>query len=184
MKKLAVFISGYGSNLETIANFCIKNTKLAKVSIVISNKANVNGILIAEKYKIPSFVVPTKGIAMEQFENECEKLLVDIDYICLAGFMRVLTQQFINKWRSKIINIHPSLLPSFKGVNAIKDALEYGVKITGCTVHFAEEEIDSGRIIVQKAVEIQDNETEDSLKNKIKAIEKIAYTEALHILCN
>ncbi len=184
MKKLAVFISGFGSNLQTIAEFCQNNPTLAQIQIVISNKPNINGLKIAESFKIPSIIIPTKSIEITQFEQESEKYLQDIDLICLAGFMRVLSEDFTTKWNQKIINIHPSLLPSFKGTHAIKDALSFGVKITGCTVHFVEKEIDSGKIISQEAIIIEKNENETTLKQKMQVAEKTAYTNALNNLLN
>ncbi len=182
MTNIAVFISGTGTNLRTIAKWCQKNPTLARVSVVIANKSNIAGLEIAREFGIPSVVILTKGVSMEEFENEATKHLFDINLICLAGFMRVLTPQFTCKWAGKMINIHPSLLPAFKGADAITDAIAYGVKITGCTVHFVTSEIDSGRIIVQKPVEICIGETRESLKIKIQKAEINAYTEALNDL--
>ena len=182
MKNLAVFISGFGSNLQTIAEFCEKNHNLAKIQVVISNKEGVNGLKIAQSFGIKSAVIPTKGRKMHEFEQDCKTHLEGVDIICLAGFMRILSPEFTKQWREKMVNIHPSLLPSFKGDAAINDALSFGVKITGCTVHFVEAEIDSGRIIAQEPVRIDDFENENSLRAKMKFAEKIAYTNALKAL--
>ena len=182
MKNLAVFISGFGSNLQTIAEFCEKNHNLAKIQVVISNKEGVNGLKIAQSFGIKSVVIPTKGRTIQEFEHNCRDHLQGIDIICLAGFMRILSPEFTKQWHEKMINIHPSLLPSFKGDNAINDALNFGVKITGCTVHFVEAEIDSGRIITQEPVRIDDFETETSIREKMRIAEKIAYTNALKSL--
>jgi formyltetrahydrofolate-dependent phosphoribosylglycinamide formyltransferase len=178
-KTLAIFISGTGTNLSTIAIFCKNNPHLARVGIVVSNKAGVGGLEIAKEFGIPSIVIPTKGRAMEEFEAEVTVYLQGVDIICLAGFMRVLTPQFTNAWAGKMINIHPSLLPAFKGADAIGDALSHGVKMTGCTVHYVTAEIDSGEIISQKAVKISDGETRETLKPKMQNAESLAYTEAL-----
>ena len=208
-KNLAVFISGSGSNLKTIADFCSQNPKMAKVSIVISNKKDILGIEIAKQFQIPFKVIESKGFKSlnlssemsekynngdlnQIFENrqEYDKLLDNtlkdygqIDLICLAGFMRVLSPWFCSKWNEKIINIHPSLLPSFKGYNAVEEALSFGVKITGCTVHFVSSKIDEGKIIAQEAVEILETDTKESLHSKIKSVEKTCYTKALSLLC-
>jgi len=182
MKNLAVFISGFGSNLQTIAEFCEKNHNLAKIQVVISNKEGVNGLKIAQSFGIKSVVIPTKGRKIHEFEQDCQRHLEGVDIICLAGFMRILSPEFTNQWREKMVNIHPSLLPSFKGDSAIKDALNFGVKITGCTVHFVEDEIDSGKIISQEPVRIDDFESEISLREKMKFAEKTAYTQALRFL--
>lgn len=183
MKNLAVFISGTGTNLRTIAEFCHSNPHLARVMVVISNKHNVAGLEIAKAFGIPSVVIETKGREMANFEAQAQVHLHGVEIICLAGFMRVLTPEFTQKWEGKIINIHPSLLPSFKGANAIDDALLYGVKITGCTVHYVTPEVDAGAIICQQAVAVENGETRESLKMKIQSVEKIAYTQALKILC-
>ncbi len=183
MKTLAILISGSGSNLRTIAQFCQANPHLARAGVVISNKSDAFGLEIAKEFNIPSVVIPTKGRTMAEFEAEIQKYLNGVDLICLAGFMRVLTAEFTQQWHGKMVNIHPSLLPAFKGGNAVEDALNFGVKITGCSVHFVEPEIDSGKIITQKAVEIQDGDTKESLHNRIKQAETLAYTQALQILC-
>ena len=182
MKNLAVFISGFGSNLQTIAEFCEKNHNIAKIQVVISNKEGVNGLKIAQSFGIKSVVILTKGRSIQEFEKECQNYLSEVDVICLAGFMRILSPEFTHKWRKKMINIHPSLLPSFKGDNAINDAIKFGVKITGCTVHFVEAAIDSGRIITQEPVRIDSFDNETSLREKMKFAEKIAYTGALKAL--
>jgi len=183
MKTLAILISGSGSNLRTIAQFCQAHPHLARAGVVISNKAGVGGLEIAKEFGIPAVFIPTKGRTIAEFEAEIQKYLNGVDLICLAGFMRVLTSEFTQQWHGKMVNIHPSLLPAFKGGNAVEDALNFGVKITGCSVHFVEPEIDSGKIITQKAVEIQDGDTKASLHSRIKQAEKLAYTQALQILC-
>ena len=179
VKNLAVFISGKGSNLRTIAEFCKENPHKAKVSVVISNKENAGGLKIAKEFGIKTVVCTTAGKKMEDFETEIEKHLQGVDLICLAGFMRVLTPEFVNKWSGKIVNIHPSLLPVFKGGHAIEDALNYGVKITGSTVHFVVPEIDSGKIIAQIPVEVFENDTIETLKKRIQDSEKICYCKGL-----
>ena len=183
MTKIAVFISGAGTNLRTILEFCQSNPALAMLSLVICNKANAGGLKIAHEFGVPSVIISTK-MGMEAFELEAQKHLQGIDLICLAGFMRVLTPFFTKQWEGRMINIHPSLLPAFKGADAMGDALALGVKITGCTVHYVVAEIDSGEIICQKAVEIVENETKESLKVKMQKTEREAYGEALLKILN
>lgn len=183
MKNIAVFISGKGSNLRTILEFCKEKPHNASVCVVISNKENAAGLEIAKEFGIKTVISQTAGKTMEEFENEITPHLNGINLICLAGFMRILTAQFANKWQGKILNIHPSLLPAFKGGHAIEDALNYGVKITGCTVHFVVPEIDSGKIISQIPVEVAKNDTILTLKQRIQDAEKICYRNALTQIC-
>ena len=178
-KTLAVLISGKGSNLRTIAQFCKENPHKASVDLVISNKEGAGGLEIAKEFGIKTLVVKTAGKQMEEFEEEISTHLQSSSLICLAGFMRVLTPEFVNKWSGKMLNIHPSLLPSFKGGHAIEDALNYGVKITGCTVHFVVPEIDSGEIISQIPVEILEHDTPETLKQRIQNAETQCYRKAL-----
>lgn len=177
MKNLAVFISGTGTNLRTIATFCKENPHLAQIKVVISNKNNVGGIEIAQEFGIECVIIIKKSI--NEFENEAMQYLQNVDLICLAGFMRILTPEFTQKWENKMINIHPSLLPAFKGHDAIADALSYGVKITGCTVHYVVAEVDSGKIISQKCLEIYENDNKETIRPRLQKIESQAYYEAL-----
>lgn len=186
-KKVAVLISGNGGNLQALIDACRNPAYPAEIKLVISNKRDVFGIKRAQNSMIPVEVIEHKIFSTrEEFDAEIHKKLIEhnIEIVCLAGFMRILTKEFVEKWEGKMLNIHPSLLPSFKGANGVKDALEYGVKITGCTVHLVVPEIDSGKILVQRSIEISSNDNESSLATKIHQQEHIAYPEALKILCD
>jgi phosphoribosylglycinamide formyltransferase 1 len=178
--KIAVLISGSGSNLQALIDS-------HNIDLVISNKVDSYGLVRAEKAGIKTAVVNHKDYkTREEFDAEVHRILVEngIEIVCLAGFMRLLTPEFVNKWNGKMLNIHPSLLPAFKGGAAIKDAFEYGVKITGATVHFVIPEMDSGKIIVQGAVAIEAGDTIESLAAKIHAVEHQIYPKALSWLIN
>lgn len=183
---MAVFISGRGSNFmalhENIKKGIIRD---AEISVVFSNKEDAKGLDYAKKENIEVIVIPSKDYNNRQ---EYDKKIVEalkpynIDLICLAGYMRIVTPELIKAYENKIINIHPALLPSFKGLHAQKQALEYGVKYSGCTVHFVDEGMDNGAIILQKVVEVYDDDTEDTLSERILKQEHIAYSEAVSLL--
>lgn len=183
---MAVFISGRGSNFmalhENIKKGIIRD---AEISVVFSNKEDAKGLDYAKKENIEVIVIPSKDYNNRQ---EYDKKIVEalkpynIDLICLAGYMRIVTPELIKAYENKIINIHPALLPSFKGLHAQKQALEYGVKYSGCTVHFVDDGMDSGAIILQKVVEVYDDDTEDTLSERILKQEHIAYSEAVSLL--
>ncbi len=182
-KKIAVLISGTGSNLKAIIDASRNNNINADVVLVISNNPEALGINHAKDNNIPYAVINHKDFQDRRaFEIEIAKLLdqKNLDLICLAGFMRILTAKFTNKYQGKMINIHPSLLPKFKGANAIEDAFNSGAVETGCTVHYVIPEIDSGDIIIQKVIAIDKNDDLDSLKNKIHQIEHVAFIEAIN----
>ena len=183
-RRVAVLISGSGTNLKAI----IEHTKnhfaqtSIDLSLVISSKSNVGGLKIAEDAGIKSVVVPfVKGTSREEYDGQLHKILVEnnIEFVCLAGFMRILSGEFVNKWTGKMINIHPSLLPSFKGAHAYEQALEAGVCITGCTVHFVVPEMDAGPIIAQEVIKIESNDNADSLAERGKTVEHQLYPRAL-----
>lgn len=186
MTRIAVFISGRGSNFmalhENIKKGIIKD---AEISVVFSNKEDAKGLDYAKKENIEVIVIPSKDYNNRQ---EYDKKIVEalkpynIDLICLAGYMRIVTHELIQAYENKIINIHPALLPSFKGLHAQKQALEYGVKYSGCTVHFVDDGMDSGAIILQKIVEVYDDDTEDTLSERILKQEHIAYSEAVSLI--
>ena len=183
MTKIAVFISGRGSNFTTLyENIKKGNIKNAEISVVFSNKEDAKGLEYAKKENIPYICIPSKDYKNRQ---EYDRLIVqslkpyNIDLICLAGYMRIVTEELINEYENKIINIHPALLPSFKGLHAQQQALEYGVKFSGCTVHFVDGGMDSGAIILQKVVPVYDNDTEETLSARILEQEHIAYSEAV-----
>ncbi|MHA2309691.1 MAG: phosphoribosylglycinamide formyltransferase [Candidatus Heimdallarchaeaceae archaeon] len=169
--KIAVLISGRGSNLKAILN-AEEKKQLGQVEVilVVSNNSKAKGIEIAKSFGKKTISLEANNFkTKEAYEKELGAIIKNhsVDLIVLAGFMRILSPYFINKFRNKIINIHPSLLPSFPGLNAQKQALDSGVKVSGCTVHFVNENVDAGPIILQKAVEISEDETEFSLSEKI-----------------
>ncbi|XP_050545152.1 trifunctional purine biosynthetic protein adenosine-3 [Daktulosphaira vitifoliae] len=183
--RVAVLISGSGTNLQALIDATTDDpSMMSEVVLVISNKPDVEGLERAKKAGILALEINhTNYKTREEFESVMMKALeqTQIDVVCLAGFMRVLTKHFVNKWRGRLLNIHPSLLPLFKGLDAQKQALQSGVRVAGCTVHFVEEEIDAGAIIVQEAVTISIDETVESLIEKIKSVEHIAYPKALKL---
>lgn len=186
MTKIAVFISGRGSNFmalhENIKKGIIKD---AEISVVFSNKEDAKGLDYAKEENIEVIVIPSKDYSNRQeYDRKIVEALkpYNIDLICLAGYMRIVTPELIKAYENKIINIHPALLPSFKGLHAQKQALEYGVKYSGCTVHFVDDGMDSGAIILQKVVEVYDDDTEDTLSERILKQEHIAYSEAVSLI--
>lgn len=181
-----MFISGRGSNFqvlnENIKNGSIKN---AEICVVFSNNENAKGLEYAKSENIPVIVIPSKNYSdRQEYDRQVVNALssYSIDLICLAGYMRLITDELISSYENKIINIHPALLPSFKGLHAQKQALEYGVKFSGCTVHFVDSGMDSGAIILQKVVPVYDDDTEDILSLRILEQEHIAYSEAVSLI--
>ena len=185
--KIGILISGRGSNMASIIEACAKCELPAEIACVISNKADAKGLEIAQANNIPTIVISHKDYKERQsFEEAIEKALVEheVQLVCLAGFMRLLTSWFTERWRDRLINIHPSLLPSFKGTETHKQVLEYGAKITGCTVHFVRAEMDHGPIIVQRAVLILEDDTEETLAQRVLQEEHKAYVEAIKMIAN
>ena len=173
--KSCVFISGNGTNLKSIIKSSRDYNFPIKIELIISNNKKAKGLLISKKYKIPFKFLSDQNF--EKFER-CALLEIKkrkIKFLCLAGFMRILSKNFIKNFKYKIINIHPSLLPRFKGQNTHKRVLINGEKYSGCTVHFVTPILDSGKIILQKRISISENETVDSLKNKILRLEHLIY---------
>lgn len=175
--KLGILISGRGSNMQALIEACQDQNFPAEVACVITNNSEAAGLKTAEQAGIPAFVVNNKPLDADKIH----KILVQhkVDLICLAGFMRILKADFLSKWHNKVINIHPSLLPSFKGLNAQEQALKAGVKITGCTVHYVTPEIDAGAIIAQVAVPVLPDDDIQSLSERILAEEHKCYVEAV-----
>ena len=177
-KKACVFISGSGTNLKSI----IKSTRdynfPINIELVISNKKNAKGINYAKKYSIPYEIIPNRD---KEFEKRALQLifLKKIEIICLAGFMKILSKNFIRKFRGKILNIHPSLLPKFKGLDTFNRVLRANEKFTGCTVHFVDEKLDSGKIIIKKRIIIKKNFNHETLKKGVQIEEYKAYSEAI-----
>jgi phosphoribosylglycinamide formyltransferase 1 len=185
MKNLGILLSGRGSNFEAIAkSVAAGRIPAARIAVVISNRAEAKGIETAKQLGLSALTIPSKGKERKQHESEVVSALQRhaVDLICLAGYMRLLSPWFVRQFPGRILNIHPSLLPAFPGLEAQEQAFAYGVKVTGCTVHFVDEELDHGPIIVQRAVPVLDTDEESSLRQRILAQEHIAYTEAVNIV--
>jgi len=182
--KVAVFLSGRGSNLESIYRASLKKDSNYEIAIVISNKQNARGLKRANKFKLKNFYVSSKLFKTKK-EYNCYiiKLLKinQVDLVCLAGFMKIIDHEFIEEYKNRIINIHPALLPSFAGLNAQKQAIDHGVKYSGCTVHFVDSGIDTGPIILQKSVKIKSNDNEESLSKRILKEEHKIYPDAIKL---
>lgn len=185
MKSLGILLSGRGSNFVAIAD-SIDAGRIpdARIAVVISNKPDAPGIATARQRGLNALVIPSKGKPREEHDREVVAALKqhNIDLICLAGYMRLLSPWFLQQFPQRILNIHPSLLPAFPGLEAQEQAFAYGVKVSGCTVHFVDEELDHGAVIVQKAVPVLDEDDEHSLAARILEQEHIAYTEAINIV--
>ena len=179
--KTVIFFSGRGSNMEALIKATKKHGYPASISLVITNNKNAKGINVAKKYSVPIKVFDKKKFDKINFEKNFIKILLSygIELICLAGFMQVLSKKIINKWKNRVINIHPSYLPKNKGLNAQKQALQKKLRFTGCTVHFVNEKIDSGKIILQRKVKIMHKDNLQSLSNRILLKEHIIYPKAL-----
>jgi phosphoribosylglycinamide formyltransferase 1 len=180
--RLGILLSGRGSNFLAIAE-SIRTGKLkgAEIAVAISNVADAAGLSAAERLGLPHAVLESKGRKREDHDADVIASLRahNVDLVCLAGYMRLLSPQFVAAFPNRILNIHPSLLPAFPGLEAQEQAFAYGVKVTGCTVHFVDEELDHGAIIVQRAIPVLDSDDEQSLAERILAEEHLAYTEAI-----
>ncbi len=183
-KKLGILLSGRGSNFEAIADNVAAGKIPAEIAIVISNRPEARGLEVARQRGIPAICIPSKGLDRETYDRlvVAELKKREVDLVCLAGFMRILSPYFIREFPYRILNIHPSLLPAFPGLEAQRQALEYGVKITGCTVHFVDEGVDSGPIILQAAVPVLNNDTVETLSERILREEHRIYSEAINIV--
>lgn len=178
--KLGILISGRGSNMQALIEACQDQNFPAETACIITNNSEAKGLEIAKQVGVPAFVIEDKPLDVDKIHSIFVQHKVDL--ICLAGFMRILKADFLNKWYNKIINIHPSLLPSFKGLNAQEQALKAGVKITGCTVHYVTPEVDAGAIIVQAAVPVLPNDDIQSLSERILNEEHKCYIEAVKLI--
>jgi phosphoribosylglycinamide formyltransferase-1 len=185
MHSLGILLSGRGSNFVAIAD-SIDAGRLAdaRIAVVISNHADAPGIATARQRGLNALMIPSKGRPREQHEREVAAALTEhkVDLICLAGYMRLLSPWFVRQFPQRILNIHPSLLPAFPGLEAQEQAFAYGVRVSGCTVHFVDEELDHGAIIVQKTVSVLDSDDEHTLAARILEQEHIAYTEAINVV--
>jgi len=185
MKNLGILLSGRGSNFVAIADsIAAGRIPGARIAIVISNRADAPGLETARQRGLNALVIPSKGKPREEHDREVVAALRDnkVDLVCLAGYMRLLSPWFVQQFSSRILNIHPSLLPAFPGLEAQQQAFAYGVKVSGCTVHLVDEELDHGAIIVQKTVPVLDSDDEHTLAARILEQEHIAYTEAIKIV--
>ena len=184
MKNLGILLSGRGSNFEAIADNVASGALDAKIAVVISNKADAGGIESARRRGLNALVIPSKGKVREDHDREVVAALRQhkIDLVCLAGYMRLLSSWFVQQFPNGILNIHPSLLPAFPGLEAQRQAFEYGVKVSGCTVHFVDENLDHGAIIVQKVVPVLDGDDAHRLAARILEQEHMAYSEAIGIV--
>ncbi len=179
---LAILISGRGSNMLNIVDACNNKTLSSKVKIIISNNKNSTGLAKVKKKGIKTKIIHENQI--KKFEKKLSQILLDekINLICLAGFMRILSEEFLCNWEKKVINIHPSILPSFRGLNAVKQAIEKKVKYTGCTIHYVDKGIDTGEIIDQSIVKVLKTDNEKKLAKKILKEEHILYIKAIETL--
>ena len=184
VKNLGILLSGRGSNFEAIADSVAAGKIPARISVVISNRGDAIGIESAKRRGLNALVLPSKGIPREQHDQQVVKALQEnnVDLVCLAGYMRLLSPWFVQQFPRRILNIHPSLLPAFPGLDAQKQAFDYGVKISGCTVHFVDEHLDHGDIILQKAVPVLDTDDDHALALRILEQEHIAYSEAIRLV--
>jgi phosphoribosylglycinamide formyltransferase-1 len=185
MKNLGILLSGRGSNFEAIANN-VASGKIpnARISVVISNKPDAGGLETARRMGLEAMAIPSKGKPREEHDREVVAVLRkhNVDLVCLAGYMRLISPWFVQQFPRQILNIHPSLLPAFPGLEAQEQAFAYGVKVSGCTVHFVDEELDHGAIIVQKAIPVLDTDDEHTLAARILEQEHAAYSEAINIV--
>ena len=184
MKRLGILLSGRGSNFEAIADNVAAGRLEAEIAVVVSNRAQARGLEIARERGLPALCIPSQGVPREEYDRRviAELQSRQVDLLCLAGFMRLLSAEFCRAFPQRILNIHPSLLPSFPGLEAQRQALEHGVKISGCTVHFVEEALDAGPIILQAAVPVLDDDDVESLSARILKQEHRIYSAAIEIV--
>ena len=184
-KRIGVLLSGRGSNFEALAeSVAARRIPDAEIAIVISNKPDALGLERARARRIPALAIASKGLEREAYDRKVVAVLEEqkVDLICLAGYMRLLSPFFIAAFPERILNIHPSLLPSFPGLESQKQALEYGVKFAGCTVHFVDENLDAGPIVLQATVPVHDEDDEHRLSERILKEEHRIYTEAVKMI--
>ncbi len=183
--KIGVIISGRGSNLQSLIDACAKPTFPAEIQVVISNRPGVYGLERAQLAGIKTATIDHKSFdGREDFEDSIQAELEanDVELVCLAGFMRILNAEFVSKWRDRMLNVHPSLLPAFKGLHTHERAIEAGCRFTGCTIHYVVPELDAGPIILQTAVPIAENDTSETLAEKVLEYEHSMYPEAVRLI--
>jgi phosphoribosylglycinamide formyltransferase 1 len=184
MKNLGILLSGRGSNFEAIARNVKAGKIPARIAVVISNREDALGLARAKEMRLETRFIPSKGKEREAFDGELVRVLKEfqVDLVCLAGFMRILSPYFIRQFPQRILNIHPALLPAFPGPEAQKLAFEYGVKYTGCTVHIVDEGVDTGPIVLQAVVPVNDDDTVETLTDRILEEEHRIYSEAVRLM--
>jgi phosphoribosylglycinamide formyltransferase 1 len=184
LKRLGILLSGRGSNFEAIADNVQRGRLAAEIAVVISNRPEAPGIEAARSRGLPSVVLPSQGVSRAEYDRRIVAELQQhrVDLVCLAGFMRLLSAEFCGAFPLRVLNIHPSLLPAFPGLHAQRQALEHGAKISGCTVHFVDQELDSGPIVLQAAVPVLEDDTEDTLAARILIEEHRIYSEAIALV--
>jgi phosphoribosylglycinamide formyltransferase-1 len=184
LKRLGILLSGRGSNFAAIADSAAAGAIDAEIAVVISNRASARGLAVARERGLPAVCLPSSGLDREIYDamliEELQRRAVDL--VCLAGFMRLLSARFIRAFPLRVLNIHPSLLPAFPGLDAQHQALEHGVRITGCTVHFVDEYLDAGPMVAQAAVPVLDSDTVETLSARILAEEHRIYSEAIRLV--
>src|SRR5260221_8451566 len=181
-KRIGLRLSGRGSNFEALADsISVGRIPNAEISVVVSNREGAPGIDRARARGLATRVIPSKGLEREPYDRQVVAALreADVDLICLAGYMRLLSPFFVTAFPQRILNIHPSLLPSFPGLESQRQALDYGVKFAGCTVHFVDKRLDAGPIVIQAIVPVEDSDTEDTLSARILKEEHRIYSEAV-----
>ena len=185
MKNVAILLSGRGSNFLALSDAITAGKIPARIVLVVSNKPDAPSLTHARERNYETVCVPSKGIKREAYDRQVVEELKarQVDVICLAGFMRLLSSWFVQQYPRQILNIHPSLLPAFPGLHSQKQALEWGAKVSGCTVHFVDEKLDHGPIIVQRSVPVLDEDTEETLSARILEQEHQIYPEALKLVC-
>lgn len=184
MKNLGILLSGRGSNFEAIADNIASGNLQARIAVVISNKPDAPGIESARRRGLNALVIPSKGKPREEHDRQVVAALREheAELVCLAGYMRLLSPWFVQQFPNRILNIHPSLLPAFPGLDAQQQAFEYGVKVSGCTVHFVDENLDHGAILLQKAVPVLPDDDQHTLAARILQQEHLAYSEAIRLI--
>ena len=184
-RRIGVLLSGRGSNFEALAESCAAGRiPDAEIAVVVSNRENAPGLERARARGIPARAIPSKGLEREAYDRQVAAVLdqARVELLCLAGYMRLLSPFFVAHFAGRILNIHPSLLPAFPGLEAQRQALEHGVKWSGCTVHFVDENLDAGPILLQAAVAVRDEDTVETLSDRILAEEHRIYTEAVRVV--
>jgi phosphoribosylglycinamide formyltransferase 1 len=183
-KRIGILLSGRGSNFEAIADSVEAGRIDAQIALVVSNRPDARGLERARERRLPALLLPSKGLEREAYDRQVVAALNErqVDLVCLAGYMRLLSAYFVSEFPSRILNIHPSLLPAFPGLEAQRQALEHGVKVTGCTVHVVDEFLDHGPILLQACVPVLDGDTEESLSARILREEHRIYTEAINLM--